>query len=207
MRRSTIIVVVVLVVTVLAVVVVARGRHRGPEVVLVGDSITAMTRDLFFNQLGDDWGLTVQGEPGHRSDELIPAVPPLAAQHPVQVVVNLGTNDVMQGKDPAETQAALEELANGFNSARCIHLVTVNDHMVKLDDPALPVRIADLNGRIRTLAASKGWGVIAWDELVNSYEGGPQAEGPITTDTVHPSEYGEHVLTDAYARALDGCQL
>jgi lysophospholipase L1-like esterase len=206
MRRSTVIVGVV-VLAVVALVVLAKVRARGPEVVLVGDSITAQTRDLFINQLGGDWGVTVQGEPGHRSDELLPAVPPLAAQHPVQVVVNLGTNDVMQGKDPAETQAALEQLANGFNSARCIHLVTVNDHMVKLDDPGLPARIADLNGRIHAMAASKGWGVIPWDELVNAYEGGPQAEGPITVDTVHPSEYGEHVLADAYARALDGCQL
>jgi lysophospholipase L1-like esterase len=207
MRRGT--VVVVIVVVAVAAVLLVRGVpwRRGPEVVLVGDSITAQSEPVFEDKLGSRWGLTMQGEPGHRSDELLPAVPALAEHHPVQVVVNLGTNDVMQRKDPAETEAALEQLALGFSGARCVHLVTVNEHMVRLEDPGLTTRITDLNTRIRDLAARHGWDTIPWDEIVKMYDVGPQPEGPITVDTVHPTDYGEHVLADAYGDALDECAL
>jgi lysophospholipase L1-like esterase len=207
MRRGPVVIVVVVVVAVIAVVLVTGIGRRGPEVVLIGDSITAQTTEVFDDQLGKDWGLTVQGEPGHRADELVPAVAPLAQKHPVQVVINLGTNDVMQAKDPAQTQAALEQVAAGFNGARCIHLVTINDHMASLTDASLPARIADVNNRIRATAAAHGWHIVPWDEVVRLYDSGPQAEGPITTDTVHPTEYGEHLLAEAYGRALEGCQL
>jgi hypothetical protein len=79
--------------------------------------------------------------------------------------------------------------------------------MVRPDDPALPTRVTDLNARIRALAARRGWGIVPWDELVKLYDLGPQPDGPITSDTVHPTEFGEHVLADAYGKALEGCAL
>jgi hypothetical protein len=63
----------------------------------------------------------------------------------------------------------------------------------------------DLNGRIREVATRHGWGVVPWDQLVRDYDGGPQIEGPITLDSIHPTDLGQRVLADAYERALSAC--
>jgi lysophospholipase L1-like esterase len=197
--RGAVIVIVVVVLAVVAVVT-ARAFHRGPEVVLVGDSITFQTIGVFEEELGDDWGLTIHGVPSMRADQLLPAVPELAAHHPVQVVVNLGTNDALQGTPPGDTVAALEQLAAGFPGARCIHLVTINEHMLTPEGVA-----AGLNARIRDLAARRGWHTVPWDAVVRDYDAGPQPEGPVTSDSVHPTAVGERLLADAYDRALAAC--
>jgi lysophospholipase L1-like esterase len=179
--------------------------HKGPEVVLLGDSITDQTKATFAQRLGDDWDVTATGVPGDRADQRLPDVPELASHHPMQVVVNLGTNDVIQLKPPEETIGALEQVASGFSGSRCVHLVTINDLMLNFSDVGLHDRAVALNDRIRELAARRGWGIVPWDQMVRDYNGGPQPDGPITSDTVHPTEVGQRMLADAYRRALASC--
>jgi hypothetical protein len=202
-------VVAVAVVAVLAGLLVFAARSGliggGPAVVLLGDSITAMSDAVFEERLGDDWAVTTSGVPGAQAEQRLPNVPELAELSPTQVVVNLGTNDVMGHRPPGETVAALDQLGRGFPEARCIHLVTINRHMASTTDPGLPARIDELNAGIRGLAATRRWGIVPWDELVADYDAGPQPFGPITTDTVHPTLLGQRMLAEAYRRALQSC--
>jgi lysophospholipase L1-like esterase len=206
MNRATPIVIALVVVIAGVLVLRATGIYprRGPSVVLVGDSITEQTADTFESHLGDRYHLTTTGRPGFRTEQLLADVPDLADADPTQVVVNLGTNDMTQGWAPADTEAVLERLAGSFPTARCVHVVTVNDRMVN-PDPTLVPRVQDLNARIRALAGRHGWDVVPWDQLVDDYDNGAQPFGPITWDSVHPTQLGKDVLADAYDRALKTC--
>jgi lysophospholipase L1-like esterase len=206
MNRTTAVVTAVAALVLGALVLRFTGIYprRGPSVVLIGDSITEQSADTFDQRLGGEYDLSTTGRPGFRAEQLLADVPDLADGDPTQVVVNLGTNDMTQGWRPADTEAVLERLAGSFPSARCVHVVTINDHMVN-DDPSLVPRVQDLNGRIRAMAARHGWDVVPWDRLVADYDAGPQPFGPITTDTVHPTQLGRDVLADAYERALKAC--
>jgi lysophospholipase L1-like esterase len=182
-------------------------KSRGPEVVLMGDSITDQTAEVFAQRLGDRWDLTTSGTPGYRADQRVGDVANLALHDPTQVIINLGTNDVLQKKAPAETLDALEKVGSGFAPARCVYLVTVTSSFINPQDTALPARAQELNAGIRDLAARHHWGVVPWDQLVADYDAGPQPEGPLTTDTVHPTDVGKRMLADAYAKALDDCRV
>jgi hypothetical protein len=85
-----------------------------------------------------------------------------------------------------------------------VHLVTISEDMV-LNGVSMHDRAVDLNIRIRELAGLHHWGVVPWDQLVHGYDTGPQLEGPITLDSIHPTDLGQRVLADAYARALASC--
>jgi lysophospholipase L1-like esterase len=209
MNRATTVFIAIVVLAAGVVVLRVTGvfPRWGPRVVLVGDSITEQTADTFDQRLGDRYHLTTTGRPGFRADQLLADVPDLAATDPTQVVVNLGTNDMTEGWRPADTEGVLERLAGSFPTARCIHLVAVNDRMDATRDPSLVPRVQELNVRIRALAARRGWDVVPWDQLVDDYDAGTQPFGPITWDTVHPTQLGKDVLADAYDRALRSCPI
>lgn len=179
--------------------------RAGPKVELVGDSITFISTGTFTGRLGNDWNVIVSGVSGDRADQRLPDLPGLVAEDPRQVVINLGTNDVLQKKEPAETIVALEKVGAAFGHARCIHLVTISENMTSFTDTGLGSRAAQLNGLIRDLAGRHGWGVVPWAQLVRDYEQGAHPFGPLTTDTVHPTPLGQQILSDAYRKALAAC--
>lgn len=204
-RRSAVAIGMLAALLVLLAVLVVELVRPGPPVALIGDSITAMSATALHRRLDDDWSVTVDGRPGYRIDQQLDAARRIAPRAPEQVVINLGTNDVNQGVDLAASAAAMEEMVSLFGSARCIHLVTVNESMLAGD---LEVRrgaetlnaayraIADRDPRVR---------IIDWAGMVDQW----QARHPgrsITTDTVHPTDEGIDLLVTAYEEALDACE-
>jgi len=189
---------------ILAVVAVDRLRPA-PPVALIGDSITAMSATSLHRRLDDDWSVTIDGRPGYRVDQQLDAARRIAARGPEQVVINLGTNDVNQGVDPASSAAAMVEMVSLFDSARCIHLVTVNESML---DGNLEVRRSaeTLNEAYRAIAArDPRVRIIDWAGMVEDWQAAHPGRS-ITTDTVHPTDEGIDLLVSAYDEALTSCE-
>lgn len=176
-----------------------------PTVAIVGDSITEQGESALKQVLADDWRLSIDGRSGFTVAEQLPAARSLGEQAPTQVVVNLGTNDVMKGNDLTESAAALAEVVAAFPATTCIHLVTINEG-IEMAGRSYADRSAEMNRSIAALAAADPRvDVIDWSAVVAAYEAGDQADGPILTDTVHPSPRGQLALALHYAEALSAC--
>jgi hypothetical protein len=188
----------------LMVVVVVLRQERQP-VVLIGDSITANLAAAARSALHDSYSVELDGRPGYRVDQLVESAQN-ASRFPFrQVVVNLGTNDVMTpDQDLAASLGAMAQIIASFPEVDCIHVVTVNEQMVS-DEVDAGARASRFNDGLQQLAADDDRvNIIDWNEIVASYE----AEHPgemITTDTVHPDETGNRLLAEAYEDALDAC--
>lgn len=199
------IVLVIVVVTLAVVGIRALGiGEPGPPVALVGDSITANLQREAQRRIGDDYALTVDGRPGYLAGQQLPAVEN-AARFPFdQIVINLGTNDVMTSDhDLDETIASLEQAVSAVVGIRCVHLVTVSEGMVNGTEDAGP-RAQQVNRAIREIAARHpNVRVIDW-AAIERQEQADRGE-PITIDTVHPSDVGNRVLADAYGESLAAC--
>jgi lysophospholipase L1-like esterase len=196
---------------VLAAIVVLATRSSSPEVdprprvAIVGDSITEQGESALDRTLGDDWRLSIDGRSGATVAEQLPAARKLARSGPSQVVVNLGTNDVTRGDDLDRSADDLRELVAAFPEATCIHLVTINEGIESDGVPEAP-RARELNRAIAALSASDPRiDVIDWSAVVAAYEAGDQADGPIVTDTIHPSPRGQLALALRYREALAAC--
>jgi len=196
---------------VLAGVVVLATRSSDPEVdarptvAIVGDSITEQGQSSLHRVLGARWDLHVDGRSGYTVAQQLPAARELAAGHPTQVIVNLGTNDVTRGDDLVRSAADLGDVVAAFPEATCIHLVTVNEGIVTAGGSAAD-RAAELNRSMAALAAADPRiDVVDWSAAVAAYEAGDQADGPILTDTVHPSPRGQLALAARYDDALSAC--
>jgi lysophospholipase L1-like esterase len=205
--RTVAAVALVLVVAVVLSVVGLRdlgiGRHR-PAVALIGDSITANLDRTAQRQLGDDYALAVDGRPGYLAEQQQEAAINTARFPFDQVVINLGTNDVMNSDhDLDETVSALGQITDSVAGIGCVHLVTVSEGMINDTGDAGP-RARRVNEAIRVIASEHpNVRVIDWATIERDYE---RDHGEtITTDTVHPNDVGNRVLADAYDASLAAC--
>lgn len=175
-----------------------------PDVAVIGDSITYVSTSAVSGELGDDWALNIDGRPGYTVADQLPAARALAGNEPVQVVINLGTNDVTADEELEPALDALAEMVAQFPSAECIHLVTVSE-LLGFDRPDILERARTFNAGIRELAAADPrLRVIDWTTALQD----AQAADPdvvLTEDTVHPSPAGQRLLADLYDQALTGC--
>jgi hypothetical protein len=180
-------------------------RPSPAEVGYVGDSITDQARRPLVSELGaDPWRIVAT--PGKTIEQmLVPAHELAATAHPDRVIINLGTNNVL-GNDPLDGEvAALHQMTDVFGDARCIGLVTINEHMIRFGDD-LSGEAHRLNDAMRAMAAADPKvRVIDWAQIVIDYDAAGDPDGPVTTDTVHPAPAGQQRLLDAYRSALDSC--
>ena len=206
-RRAAAIVAVVAVLVVVVVVLVGRVQSR-PLVVLAGDSITELNAGALAGSVDGTFGIgghdvAVVARSGATAAAMEPDVVATAADEPRQVVINLGTNDVVRTRDVAGALASIERMAAAFPSAACVHLVTLSESMVSFEDAAGPgPRAAELNQAIIELAAQHGYRLIRWDELVAA---GAARSEPLTVDSIHPDGVGVDELAEAYRTAIESC--
>jgi hypothetical protein len=206
--RTTIIavVVVLVVVAVVAVLVVARSRSdEGEPVAIVGDSITELSMPTLRRTLSGDWKPWIVGRSGYTVGGLQPDVENLVTKEPVQAVINLGTNDVIQKVPLDESMAAYTTLLDSFDGVECIHAVTVNEAMVAEGDDQIDDRAKAFNRRLRGLARERDLDVIEWAAVVRQQANAGEPEGALLIDTVHPTQVGQRILADYYANALLSC--
>jgi lysophospholipase L1-like esterase len=182
-------------------------RRSQPErVAVLGDSITVLTEpDLL--AISHRYTLDIGAVSGATVQDMLRAAQLLARQHPRQVVLNLGTNNVMKGRPPDETVKAIQQILGLFKDAKCIHLVTVNSSMIRFDDPFLTARIRQVNEGLRQIAArDRRVNIIDWSKRVHDYQVAKEPQGHLLYDTVHPTGLGQRMLSQMYEQALKSCK-
>jgi hypothetical protein len=177
-----------------------------PAVAVIGDSITWQSSGPINDELGERWRLDVRGVPRATIGEMVDVAGDMAGQSPSQVVVNLGTNDVVRKVPPAQSAADLERLLDQFTDVECIHLVTVHDYIFNYDDGFVTPWSQATNQALAEVAMRRGVKVIDWNVAL-AYRLAVPGSPDLLVDTVHLTPEGIDVLVDIYGEALDrGCE-
>jgi len=170
-------------------------------VLLLGDSLTVLVSDEVKKAAPAGTDLEVSAEWGKRIDEEIDAARQLGADDPRQVIVNLGTNNVLQRYDVTASSSDLTTLLEAFDGSSCIHLVTINEHINRMGEDFAAGAVA-LNQEIRTIAQRRtNVDVVDWNQIVVDHA----ADGIMSDDGVHPNAAGVALLAEAYAAAIEDC--
>jgi hypothetical protein len=197
---------VVTVVALIGAAGVAWFTHVPVPVVFIGDSITDQARPALEQRFGvpDD---SVKAVGGKKIEDMMDAAKGLAATNPAQAVIDLGTNDVLADEPAAPNGAELTQMIGLFSSADCIHVVTINEHMLSPTFGNVGQAAAALNQQIDAIAQQNPKvHVIDWDKTVLDYDAAHDPDGPITVDTVHPTPMGQQMLVDGMQRSVDACR-
>jgi hypothetical protein len=181
-----------------AVAIVVLRRPTGRRVPVVGDSITVFAGNDIKKALAPKYHAEIHAVFGQRIDQMVPTLRHDVADDPYAVVVNLGTNDVLQAKDRSGLQTSFAQMIAAAAPARCVFLTTIS---TLVDAPtAIPAVATQINDAISNAAAAhKNFHVIDWNGAVH------QANGPslLIADHVHPSGSGDLVLAALIRHALD----
>jgi len=193
-----------------AIFVVQRSeaKQSGP-VAVVGDSITFVSTGAIRDELTPQFHPLTKSVLGATVARMVPVAGRLAAQHPRQAVIELGTNDVLHGGDLASAEAQYEKMVDQFARAgvECIHVVNINTRMRARGTPAYEKAEA-FNQFLDGLADRGDVVVIDWDAAVqDSAERRQHESSPrLISDTVHPTAEGSHVMAQLIHDSLDdGC--
>lgn len=173
----------------------------GPRVVLLGDSLTVLTFDEMSRVADGDFTLELNATAGKRIDENLDAADLLAATNPPQVVINLGSNDILQGRDVNLVMSDLETMVDQFANVGCLHIVTINEQL-KPGPGAVATAAQQVNDQIRELAKRRlSTDIIDWNQIVvdNGFE------SVVGSDRIHPNDRGVELLADAYVAAMRAC--
>jgi lysophospholipase L1-like esterase len=178
-------------------------RRQGDTIEILGDSITVVSSDAIRTALGNN-RLNIQAMGGLRSDQLQSAADQAAPARPRQVIINLGTNDVLEGKDIDLFKASLDKLINTFSAAECVHVVTLNTHMITAlgSNEAVLTRANDAIDQV--IAQHPNTDKIDWNKIVEA-SNDPTGNQTITVDSIHPNLKGQRLLAHAYADAVNHC--
>lgn len=172
----------------------------GDRVAILGDSLTRQTTGETTAAVGTVARPAVLGLAGLRADEVGPVADRFAATGPDQVVIELGTNDVLAREDPALTAADLDQLLARFPSVGCVTFVTLGT--TGGNEPDFDARAEAVDAHLRSLPEADARVQIAdWARLLADHRAGGSPGGSWTiSDDVHLTPAGE----DAWAELLRG---
>jgi lysophospholipase L1-like esterase len=172
---------------------------------IVGDSITEQVDDAMQATSGDDWRLDIRRVPGATVGEMLPAVAGVAEARPDQVIINLGTNNVLRPVPLEQSVAELEAMFDLLAGVPCVHVLTVHDFILAWDQGDLTYRSQPFNEALVEIATRRGARVIDWTEVLT--EASAPLDAPeFLMDTVHLTPEGVTLLTGTYDAALAaGC--
>lgn len=175
-----------------------------PRVLVLGDSISDRGQVALQAELSGPYRVSVDGKASFTAAMQEPSAERWATRDFRQVVINLGTNDLVRGESPTETAATLERIVALYPGALCIHLVTVNEDMPVSTAPNIQSGAVALNSSISDLARTNPQlRVVDWARIVDA----EIAEGvDVTLDGVHPRQEGQELLAAAIAESLAGCE-
>jgi lysophospholipase L1-like esterase len=186
-----------------------RDQSRGPkatdDVSLVGDSITENSELALRDAIGSGYRLTIRARGGYRVQEMEPYSIELSTTKPEQVVINLGTNDVLQNWPMEASVQTLERMVKSFADAKCVHLVTINEHMDPDRGPDVQPRAAAFNVELRRIADQNHAHIIDWAATISDDIASGSKKGGLLTDSVHPNSLGKHELGAMLAKAMNDC--
>lgn len=179
--------------------------RSGDSVVVLGDSITEFGEGHLVDVLGEEYELTVDGVFGARTGDRVDAAAAVAATNPDQVVVNLGTNDVVVGTPLDKLRRNIDALLTELDSVECVHVVTVGENLLS-DGIPLPRAGAAVNQQIAEVAAQHpNTQLLYWDRVQDAAARRRDDPQALLFDGIHPDGDGLMVLAGGYSRVLGDC--
>lgn len=181
-------------------------RGTGTSVAVIGDSITLAAEDDIVASLGAVGGdPSVTGLYGYTTASAKPYVDAYVPVSPSIVIVELGTNDIIEmvnsvpGKTPEGLQARMQALTSSFPSA-CVAVTTVVSQRTRgVADPQRWEHLASTYNRwLRANYAT----VIDWDQAATD---APADRELLNDDGVHPNHLGVRALADLFQSAANRC--
>jgi lysophospholipase L1-like esterase len=175
-------------------------------VAIIGDSITWGAASRIDPVLGRQWRVDVRAVPGATIGDMVETAGWMGRRAPQQLVVNLGSNDVMKGVPIEQSVADFEQLLDQFPTVSCVHLVTINNAMYnQVEGYYYTEGSLATNAALAEAASRRGVDIVDWNKALADAEasGGP----PMLIDTVHPTDAGVELLVSLYGEALEqGCE-
>jgi hypothetical protein len=181
-----------------AVAFVLLRKPNGRRVPVVGDSITVFAGHDIATALRPTYRAQIQAVIGQRIDQMLPTVRNDVAQHPYAIVVNLGTNDVLQARTRSGWRTSFNEMVAALAPVPCVELTTISTLVSA--PTAEPVVASQINDAIASAIAShKNFHVVDWNAAVHEVNG----TSLLIPDHVHPSASGDLRLAALTRHALD----
>jgi lysophospholipase L1-like esterase len=187
---------------VIATVVVktAADKDTGSSTVVavVGDSITFIARHEISTALKGRYHPVIHAEIGQRIDQMLPTLGSVLRTDPFAVIVDLGTNDVLQGKTHPDWRTGFTRMVAALTPARCVVLTTVSTLVAGPN--AAPGVASAINRAIGEAASAHGNShVVDWNAAVHR----PKGATLVGADRIHPSPAGQVALAAMLRAALD----
>jgi hypothetical protein len=183
-RRSVpwVIAATVLVVVVWAAIAL---RPRATRVAVIGDSITVFARDAVDRSFDGSDRLDIRAEMGRRIDEMLPSLEAALRAHPHVVVVNLGTNDVLQAQTHPNWRTGFNRMIALVADVPCAGLTTIST--LVQGPTAVPSVANDINAAItNAVHEHRNFHVVDWNAAVHA----PGGMSLLIPDHVHPTGLG-----------------
>ena len=176
-----------------------------PVVGFLGDSITFQATTALEDRVPDTWRADVRATSGATIVDMAAQAARMGAGQPEAVIVNLGTNDVMQAFLPEKSAADLDLLLDQLGDPSCVVLVTVHENIVTEQDGVLADRVRATNAALAEVADRRGVSVVDWTAHLAA-AGAVPGTPDLLIDTVHLSDAGIDNLVGLYLDTLaDGC--
>lgn len=196
-------------VVVIVALVGAGCANAGDRVAVLGDSITALGHGSLEQNLGDTYDLSISGNFGKTVEQVLPEAQRLADERNYeQVIINLGSNDVLQNLPVEASMAAMRQMVDLYPEAHCIHLVDINEHMViESTGESRTEQAVAFNAALEQFsAADDRLSVISWNDIASQSLNEDQPPwSTLTTDSIHPTDQGNDEIDQLYGRALRRC--
>lgn len=187
-----------------------QGSRTGPAVGVVGDSISTryFAGDEITSTLeAENYGWALRAKAGIRWDQEENWIAAMLERPADRMVINLGTNDALQISKGLWTReqsaAAIATKLEELSSVPCVYLTTVNTHVLVAN---YAPHAHWLNELYRHYAATMdNVELIDWDAFTGDYYASGAPYGPITTDTIHPNDFGSAYLALLTLDAVQEC--
>ena len=177
------------------------GNPTGARIALDGDSITALSASDLQATLEPTYQINLYDQAGWRIAQVAPAVTiqVTSTPPPDAVVINLGTNDVIQ--QTLTWQADYNSMFASVQNDPCVVLFNIN-RIIDNYNPNGTVTAEQINAYLASLAsAHPNVHIIDWDAAVQANI------SLLTFDFIHPSPAGQQWIADQTKMALDSCSL
>jgi lysophospholipase L1-like esterase len=183
-------------------------NNKGDSVAVLGDSITTLDETDIRTQLGEEFSFTISGNFGKTVAEVLPEAEVVATRSHDQLIINLGTNDVLQGLPVADSMKSLEQMIAMYDSSRCVFLVNINEHMIdQRTGKSVSDQAKQFNRSLADLAKTDGRiSIIDWNSTAETQlnDANPPYSD-LTSDSIHPTQEGDRLLNELYRQSLEGC--
>lgn len=196
-------------VAVLVAVGLAGCAHRGVDtsrVVVVGDSLTAEEQPQLSAALDPHYTLAYVFRYGITIAQAMPLLRKELASGdtPGALIVNLGTNDALEGRPDAAPRPTLAPVVAAATGIPCVVLTTVNTLSDQRGGSDVASGINAEIARLHRIDPDR-YPVVDWNRMVQSL--GPDRIGTyLQEDRIHETDTGARWLAEADASALASCR-